>query len=223
LTRVVDKRLAHGETTNNFLITNHFFNFALFFEIALPCGLVKQGSNEQKLTKSMKKVLLKSGILFAAFLMFANVAQAQKFGYVNSGLLVSELPEMKVLQSTLEALQTQLKKKGDAAVADYKKQEQAAVQKKQRGEMTPKEEEETMAALQAKQDEIYKMGADMEKQLGEKQQEGMKPILEKVDAAIKEVATEGGFQYIFDTQAGVILYADETADVTDLVKAKINQ
>ncbi len=62
----------------------------------------------------------------------------------------------------------------------------------------------------------------MEKQLGEKQAEGMKPILEKVNTAIEAVAKEGGFQYIFDTQAGVILYADESADVTSLVKAKID-
>ncbi|MEZ4932112.1 MAG: OmpH family outer membrane protein [Saprospiraceae bacterium] len=88
--------------------------------------------------------------------------------------------------------------------------------------MTPKEEETVMAELQKLQDDIYAMGAEMEKQLGDKQQEGMKPILEKVNDAIKQVATEGGYQYIFDTQAGVILYADETADVTALVKEKIS-
>ena len=169
----------------------------------------------------MMKVLFKSGILLAAFTLLTDTVQAQKFGYVNSGLLVSELPEMKALQSELEAFQTQLKKKGEAEVAKFKKKEQEAVQKKQRGEMTPKEEEVVMADLQKMQDDIYAMGADMEKQLGEKQQVGMKPILEKVNEAIKAVATEGGFQYIFDTQAGVILYADETADVTNLVKAKI--
>lgn len=168
------------------------------------------------------KVLFKSGILLAAFTLLTNAVQAQKFGYVNSGLLVSEMPEMKALQSELEALQTQLKKKGEAEVAKFKKKEQEAVQKKQRGEMTPKEEETVMAELQKLQDDIYAMGAEMEKQLGDKQQEGMKPILDKVNDAIKLVATEGGFQYIFDTQAGVILYADETADVTELVKSKIS-
>ncbi len=170
----------------------------------------------------MKKVFLKSGILLAAFLMITDVVQAQKFGYVNSALLVSELPEMKSLQSSLEALQTQLKKQGETEVAKFKKKEQEAVQKKQRGEMTPKEEEIVMAELQKMQDEIYAMGAKMEQQLAEKQQEGMAPILEKVNTAIKAVATEGEFQYIFDTQAGVILYADESSDVTDLVKSKMN-
>ena len=167
------------------------------------------------------KVLLKSGILLAALILITDAVQAQKFGYVNSGLLVSEMAEMKALQSELEALQTILKKQGEAEVTKFKQKEQEAVKKKQRGEMTPKEEEIVMAELQSMQDSIYAMGANMEKQLGEKQQEGMKPILERVNEAIKAVATEGGYQYIFDTQAGVILYADEAADVTELVKAKI--
>ena len=170
----------------------------------------------------MMKVLFKSLILTAALILITDVVQAQKIGYVNSALLVSELPEMKKLNSTLEAFQTQLKKKGEAEVKKFKDAESAAVQKKQRGEMTPKEEETVMANLQKMQEEIYAMGADMEKQLADKQAEGMKPILDKVNAAIEAVAAEGGYTYILDTQAGVILYADETADVTELVKTKMN-
>lgn len=169
----------------------------------------------------MMKVLFKSLILTAAFILITDVVMAQKIGYVNSGLLVNELPEMKALTSELEAFQSQLKKKGEAEVTKFKQKEQEAVQKKQRGEMTPKEEEVVMADLQKMQENIYAMGADMEKQLAEKQNNGMAPILEKVNTAIKAVADEGGFTYILDTQAGVILYADETADVTALVKAKL--
>jgi Skp family chaperone for outer membrane proteins len=50
----------------------------------------------------------------------------------------------------------------------------------------------------------------------------MQPILDKVNAAIKAVAEEHGYQFIFDAQSGVILYADESADITALVKAKLN-
>ena len=167
------------------------------------------------------KVLFKSLILTAAFILITDVVMAQKIGYVNSGLLVNELPEMKALTSDLEAFQAQLKKKGDSEVTKFKQKEQEAMDKKKRGEMTPKMEEAAMAELQKMQEAIYAMGADMEKQLAEKQNTGMAPILEKVNTAIKAVADEGGFTYILDTQAGVILYADETADVTGLVKAKL--
>ena len=170
----------------------------------------------------MMKVLFKSLALTAAFILITDVVMAQKIGYVNSGLLVNELPEMKALQSELEAFQTQLKKKGEGEVAKFQLKEKEAVDLKKRGEMTPKMEETAMAELQKMQEDIYAMGADMEKQLADKQNEGMAPILEKVNNAIKAVADEGGYTYILDTQAGVILYADENADVTALVKTKLS-
>jgi outer membrane protein len=49
----------------------------------------------------------------------------------------------------------------------------------------------------------------------------MQPILDKVNEAIQSVAKEQGFHYIFDANSGVILYADESTDVTNLVKAKL--
>ena len=49
----------------------------------------------------------------------------------------------------------------------------------------------------------------------------MGPIQEKIQGAIKDVAVEGGYQYIFDAQSDSILYADETTDVTRLVMEKL--
>lgn len=147
--------------------------------------------------------------------------QAQKFGYVNSAAILADLPEIKQMRSTLEGFQAQLKKQGEARVTAYQAKEQNAVQKKQRGEMTPKEEEQVMGELQKEQEEIYKLSQELDQKLAEKQQELMKPILEKVNKAIQDVAKEGAFQYVFDAQSGVILYADETTNITALVKAKL--
>ena len=152
---------------------------------------------------------------------FANLAQAQKFGYVNSGAILAELPEMKQLQSSLEAYQTILKKDGEAKVAAFQQKQESAAQKKQRGEMTPKEEEVVTADLQKMQEDLYAYGQKMESDLAAKQQKDMEPILTKVNTAIQDVAKEGSYQYIFDAQSGVILYADESSDVTKLVKAKL--
>ena len=49
----------------------------------------------------------------------------------------------------------------------------------------------------------------------------MKPIMDKITAAIEEVAKENGYTYIFDGSVGFVLYADETTDVSDLVKGKL--
>lgn len=149
------------------------------------------------------------------------MAQAQKFGYVNSAAILSTMPEMKQLESTMKAYESILKKDGEAKVTAFQQKQEAAAQKKQRGEMTPKEEETVTAELQKMQEDLYAYSQKMDNDMAEKQQKEMEPILTKVNTAIQDVAKEGNFQYIFDAQSGVILYADESSDVTALVKAKL--
>jgi outer membrane protein len=178
------------------------------------------GHTMKNFFQTMTKTIVKTG-LFVAMLFCLGSVQAQKFGYVNSAAILSELPEMKQLQSSLEAYETILKKDGEAKVAAFQKKQQDAANKKQRGEMTPKEEETVTADLQKMQEDLYAYGQKMESDLAAKQQKDMAPILDKVNTAIQDVAKEGSYQYIFDAQSGIILYADETSDVTKLVKAKL--
>ncbi len=169
----------------------------------------------------MIKTFVKAGLFAAILVSFTGIAQAQKFGYVNSSQLLSEMPEMKQLQSSLEAYHNILKKDGEAKVTAFQQKQEAAAQKKQRGEMTPKEEETVTAELQKMQEDLYAYSQKMDSTMAAKQQKDMEPILEKVNKAIQDVAKEGGYQYIFDAQSGVILYADETTDLTAIVKAKL--
>ena len=69
--------------------------------------------------------------------------------------------------------------------------------------------------------EIAKFEQDMVKQIQDKRNELLQPIYDKVNAAIKSVATENGYTFIFDVGSGAILYAEESADVSALVKAKL--
>ncbi len=163
--------------------------------------------------------IIKISFLLLAFVCLMSSAQAQKFGYLNSQAILAEMPEVKEMQSNLEALQKQLQKQGQTMVETYKKEEQDAVRKKEQGLMSPIQEQELLEALQAKQGEILSFEKDMQQKLAEKEQKLLKPILDKVNTAISDVAKEKGFQMIFEQ--GVLLYADETQDVSDLVKAKL--
>ena len=148
-------------------------------------------------------------------------AQAQKFGYINSQLLLSEMAEVKDMNANLETLQTQLKKKGQAMLTSYQNEEQAAVNKQKRGELSPVEEKTVMENLQKKQKEIVDFEKDMQDKIMQKQQSLLEPILEKVNKAISDVSKENGFQMIFDASSGILLYAEDAQDVTALVKAKL--
>lgn len=161
------------------------------------------------------------GALVALFFLTAQTVEAQKFGYINSAAVLSELPEVKQMRSNLEGLQKQLQKKGQQMLTDYQTKQQDALSKQQAGTLAPVEQQKVAEDLQKKEQEILKFEQEMQTKLASKEQELLEPILNKVNTAIQEVAKENGFQFIFDTTSGVLLYAEESQDVTDLVKAKM--
>ncbi|MFK8101367.1 MAG: OmpH family outer membrane protein [Saprospiraceae bacterium] len=168
----------------------------------------------------MKKIA-KLGLLLLALVSINISMSAQNFGYLNSQVILSKMPEVKQMEANLEALQKQLQKQGEQMVANFKKQEQAAMQKQEKGELSPIQQQTLGAELQKEQQKILDFEKDMQKQLVEKRDALLKPILDKVNTAIKDVATEGKFQYIFDQGAGAILYADPGQDVTQKVSTKL--
>lgn len=159
------------------------------------------------------------GILFC--MLLGSQLYAQKFGYLNSQLLLSELPEVKMADANLQALQTQMEKKGQQMVQDLEAKYRELQKKEQSGEISPKALEEEARKLKEQEAEIGKYEQDMQKQLLTKRQEMLQPVLDRVNNAIKDVANENQFSYIFDSSAGILLYAQETFDVTALVKTKL--
>ncbi len=166
----------------------------------------------------MKATLKITGLLIALVCITLSV-QAQKFGYINSAEIMAEMPDVKQADSQLEALQKQLQKKGQGMVEELQKNYQTVQQKVQRGELSPKQQEEESQKLETAQAELQKYEQEMVNQIQARRAELMEPILEKVNNAIQEVAKENDFQFIFDEQ--ILLYKEASQDVTALVKAKL--
>ena len=58
--------------------------------------------------------------------------------------------------------------------------------------------------------------------VAKKREDLLRPILDKVDAAVKAVGKENGYGMIFDTSLfNFILSADESEDVMPMVKKKL--
>ncbi|MDX1939917.1 MAG: OmpH family outer membrane protein [Saprospiraceae bacterium] len=166
----------------------------------------------------MKTTLKITSLLIVLFCV-AFSAQAQKFGYINSNAILAEMPLVKQADATLEALQKQLQKKGQGMVEQFQKDYAAVQQKVERGELSPKQQEEEAKKLETAQADIQKFEQEMVQQLQTKRNELMDPILKSVNDAIQAIAKEGGFQFIFDE--AVLLYKDTSMDVTAQVKAKL--
>lgn len=165
------------------------------------------------------KQILKISLLFIALLMVAGTAQAQKFGYVNSAAILAEMPQVKQADSNLAALQEQLEKQGKKMVDDYQRKVAELQQSAERGELSPRQQEEEGQKLQEEQAKIGNFRNTSLQQLEEKRAAELKPIYDKINTAIGEVAKENGYTFIFEQ--GVLLYADESMDVSNLVKAKL--
>lgn len=165
--------------------------------------------------KNFFQLALVAVMVFAA----TATASAQKFGYVNSTAILAELPAMKAAESNLEAMQKQLQKKGQGMVQKFQADVAALEKEAAAGNLTPKQQQEESVKLQTRQTEIGQFEQTMVQDLQEKRAELLKPIYDSVNEAIKAVAEEGGYQFIFDQQ--VLLYGQETSDVSTAVRAKL--
>jgi len=164
----------------------------------------------------MNKLVLILGIFIASFSL-----QAQKIGYVNSQEILTSLPEIKQANSDIEVMKSMFQKKGEEMVKELQTKYQALQQKQASGELAPVEIEKQSTALKQEEAALGEFEQSSQQKIVDKSEELLKPIQDKVNKAIKDVAAENGFLYIFDSGMGVVLYADTTADATKLVKAKL--
>jgi outer membrane protein len=163
----------------------------------------------------------KNVFIAVAMMLFTLAAQAQKFGHINVGNLLEQIKEVKTADTMMLKMRDQLSVKGQEmmkkAEADYQKY----ITDANSGTLTPIETQKREADLQKQQSDIEAYRTEIGQQLEQKRQELLKPILDRVEKAIKDVGKENNFTFIFDVSTGAMLYTLEANDVTPLVKAKM--
>lgn len=163
----------------------------------------------------MKKLVL----FLACGLLVGNMALAQKFGYIDSRELLAAMPEKAkadtAIQQYAKSFQDQLQAMGN----EYQKK----VQEYQASEktMTDAIKEVKAKEIQDLQGRIESTNQSAQEKVEKKKQDLYSPILEKADKAIKDVAKEKGYDYVFDASAGALLYAKDTDNIIGLVKTKL--
>jgi outer membrane protein len=166
----------------------------------------------------MKKTIV---LVLALMISMTSGVFAQKFGFCNSAALLAELPEVKQADSDLQAYQAQLTKKGQEMVQILQTKAGELQAKKDKGLISPKDSDEQTAKLEAEQAAIQEYEQKVYADLTKKREDLYAPILEKVNTAMKAVAVENKYLLVFDASTQILLYADETLDVTKMVKVKL--
>ena len=164
---------------------------------------------------------MKKLVLFLAFVVMvgSSVSAQTKFGYVDSRELLSSMPEKNKSDSTLQLYAksfqdqlTQMQKEYEKKLQEFQAQEKT---------MTDAIREVKIKEIQDLQNRIESTNQSAQEKVEKKRQEMYTPILEKADKAIKAVAAEKAYDYVFDASSGAILHAKETDNILPLVKAKL--
>ena len=151
--------------------------------------------------------------LAVVFVMGATSLFAQKFGRINTQEVISVMPEMKEMQTNIEAYS---KESMENIVVEYnnKYQEFNKNFSTMSDAVRQLKEKELNDLIQRRNDFEQVAQQDLQKRYNEL----LAPIIDKAKAAIDKVATAGSYLAVFDTSTGSLAYFDE-AMLTDLAPA----
>ncbi len=158
-------------------------------------------------------------ICLLSFAANAHGQTVQKFGHINTNLVIFIMPQrkaaLKILEEYAKTLEQQLKEMGEerqTKVAEYQTEQEGWIEeiRDAKAEDIRQLENSIRQFQRTAQEAIQKQEADR-----------MQPIAQKVHAAIREVADREGYTYVFDSGVGTILVAPESDDLFPLVKEEL--
>lgn len=157
------------------------------------------------------------GMLF--IILAAAPAWAQRFAYIDSEYILSEMPEYKAAQNELDVLaekwSKELSEKRKEVDRLYRalKAEQVLLT-----ESMKKEREAEIRKKEQEIDELQRKRFGFEGELFQKQKELIKPIQDKIFDGVQKYARDKGYDIIFDRSGEfTMLYANNRLDKSDEV------
>jgi outer membrane protein len=149
--------------------------------------------------------------------LVAAQATAPKIVYVNSQKIIAQAPgraEAEAqFQKEMDQYKAQVQHMGDtlqSQIADYQKNEAT---------MTATAKTAREKDLGAKRNAYQQRVQELEQTAQQREAELVRPIMEQINKIIEQLRTENGYSFILDagSQAGVVVAADSSLDVTDQV------
>ncbi|MBC7387599.1 MAG: OmpH family outer membrane protein [Opitutaceae bacterium] len=162
---------------------------------------------------------MKNLFLFIAVSILCFHAKAQKFGYIDTEFIMSKVPEYSKAQQELNTLSAKWQKEIEEKFSATKKlKDEFQAEEILLTEDLRKERLDTIARRDKEAKELQRKSFGPEGLLFLKKQELVKPVQDKVYAAIEKVAKKKALQIIFDKSGDlVMLYTDPKHDYTDFV------
>ena len=161
---------------------------------------------------------------FLSLILLSFVLAEIKIGYVDSNEIMSNFEEVRQVQVDLEKEQRRLEGdfnelvgRLDSLKQDYERQ-RLLMSDSRRNE---KENEITNMEKSVQKFQLDKFGPEGE--IYRKQNELLKPVLGKIDAAIQQVGSDRGYDFILDAMSGALLYALDSHNLTIAVMDELSK
>jgi outer membrane protein len=161
---------------------------------------------------SMNRTVVASIILVLVAAVGVQAQSGFRAGFVNSETIIKELPEA---QTAFKSMEEQSLKIRDTLQMMQKEFEQRLDQyRKQESLMSAEaksKEEESLNALRVRFLQYQESKTAEVQQMREK---ALEPIRDRVKKAIEAIAKEEKLNMVLDTVAGIVLYSEDSADIT---------
>lgn len=166
---------------------------------------------------SMKKLFLV--LLLAGAAMSVS---AQKYGHLNFGNLIALMPETKKADEQLKVLRDSLVAKGEVMAKAFQEKYIAALQEVQEGKLSPLQQQKMQEDLEKEQQNLANYEQEVGQKVQARREELLKPIIDKAEKAVADIAKENGYVLVFDTSVfNAILFAQDSDDLMPLLKVKL--
>jgi outer membrane protein len=167
----------------------------------------------------MKKVF---GLLLTAALIFTaqdGIAQSFKTGHINRDDIIMAMPDYDTAMKAYNAYGQELTNALELMQVEYNnKLDQYVKDSKILTDLVKTNKEQELADMQTR---IANFQQQAQVQLQDKQVALLNPIIERVTAAINDVAKAQGFVYVYDVRTLIYFDATKSTDVAPLVKTKL--
>jgi outer membrane protein len=157
---------------------------------------------------------LKITIVFIAFISTISIAQT-KLGTIDNEYIISMMPETKIIVQMTQAYGAKLDSSFTIKVNNFKAQlEDYKLKEKDMGVLEKKTIQKELTTLE---DDIKKYQKNGNTLMGLKKDELMRPLYNKLNAAIATISVENGYTQILTLAGNQFAYIDRKFDITDLV------
>jgi outer membrane protein len=167
----------------------------------------------------MTKQILVAALLLLGTAQTSLAQQTVKLGHIDRQKLMLMLPQRKDAEAKMQAFAKTLEDRLKAMGAEYQAKLSEAQGRAE--QMTNTEREIAMRELQELEQRIMAAQEKAQEDLAKQEEELLQPMVESTNRAIRAVAEENGFTYVFDTSTGTVVYFDRGEDILPLVKTKL--